>query len=94
MKNKIKIFIGSVAFITIFILNVVNVVDSNNLNATGISLSTLITLANADGESGGDMKHSQVVGCGSKRMEDWEAGCCAGTGGCTDNCNKTPEYCD
>ncbi|MDD2382034.1 MAG: hypothetical protein WCY58_13680 [Mariniphaga sp.] len=94
MKKKIKIFIGSVAFITIFILNIANFLDSTSLTGTGMSLSSLITLANADDEGGGEMKHSQVVGCGSKRMEDWEAGCCAGTGGCVDNCNKTPEYCD
>ena len=94
MKKNLKIFIGSIAFIALFILNVANFLNSTSLTGTGVSLTSLITLASADGEGGGEMKHSQVVGCGSKRMEDWEAGCCAGTGGCTDNCNKTPEYCD
>ena len=43
---------------------------------------------------GPEMKHSQVVGCGSYHMSDWKQGCCEGTGGCKDKCDDTPEYCD
>lgn len=38
--------------------------------------------------------HERVLGCGFRRMSDWQAGCCQGmTSPCTDNCDKT-EYCN
>lgn len=93
MKKKIVL-----SLTTLMVLLVVNVICITNpiklIERSGLNLSALIATANADSESGGEKKHSQVVGCGSHRMEDWKAGCCAGTGGCTDNCNKTPDYCD
>ena len=67
------------------------------MNISTLAFQTLPTNELIDGSpgiAGPDMKHSQVVGCGSKAFRDWRAGCCEGTGGCTDNCSKTPEYCD
>jgi hypothetical protein len=68
-------------------------INKTDPNSNSTTLMTFFTLTNANAESGGEGYYEAVLGCGSKDMSDWEAGCCAGmTSPCTDNCSKT-EYC-
>ena len=63
------------------------------------SYSTIFADDPNEGEDGGETtmnKHSQVVGSGSKRLEDWRAGCCLGEGDCINTCHlpENEQFCD
>lgn len=89
--KKIFIYLCAITFGIVLFANISAIQIGSNPSST--TLMNLFTLTNANAESGGEGYYEAILGCGSKDMSDWEAGCCAGmTSPCTDNCSKT-EYC-
>lgn len=90
-----KLIIYSCTFLFGAVLFINTAITQTHSSTSSKSLLNLFTISSAIAETGsGTGYHERVIGCGSKRMEDWQAGCCAGmTSPCTDNCTKT-EYCN
>lgn len=79
----------------VFLATTIALVSSYALSHNTVVASLLMTNVEslARGEIPGSYRHSQVIGCGSYDMHDWQAGCCAGNGGCSYYCHEN-FYCD